>query len=232
MTLLNGLVLVTGDHAATIAAAGTGSPHAGRVHILGSLLDGDPAYEVNLAGSLGSDGAVVVDYNGWHDGDDWQSGAIVRIGSTDYDENTPAARIYEITGCRGDMNNDGLLSNFDIDPFVLALATPNDYAAAFPGLEGSADWHGNVNCDTEFDNFDIDPFIELVVAECCTSDCDPCESLAPPPTPTAEEMAAILQETVDFGRIQALIAIIDQALAGYEGDQYDYWSAVLAALQG
>ncbi|MBL8879256.1 MAG: YncE family protein [Phycisphaerales bacterium] len=61
----------------------------------------------------------------------------------------------------GDMNGDGQLNNFDIDPFVLALTQPDQYAAQFPGLNGAC--AGDVNGIDGLNNFDIDPFVELLV---------------------------------------------------------------------
>lgn len=60
---------------------------------------------------------------------------------------------------RGDMNCDGLVNNFDIDPFVLALIDPVGYEAAFPECTHS----GDVNNDSRFDNFDIDPFVAMIL---------------------------------------------------------------------
>ncbi|MBK8915312.1 MAG: hypothetical protein IPM64_12070 [Phycisphaerales bacterium] len=56
----------------------------------------------------------------------------------------------------GDMNCDGAVNNFDIDPFVLALVDPAAYAEAFPLCNPMA---GDVDGDGHFDNFDIDPFV-------------------------------------------------------------------------
>ncbi|MBK8915221.1 MAG: immunoglobulin domain-containing protein [Phycisphaerales bacterium] len=61
---------------------------------------------------------------------------------------------------RGDMNCDGATNNFDIDPFVLALVDPVEYAATYPGCDTR---NGDVNCDGDFNNFDIDPFVSLLV---------------------------------------------------------------------
>ncbi|MBK8914407.1 MAG: hypothetical protein IPM64_07355 [Phycisphaerales bacterium] len=64
---------------------------------------------------------------------------------------------------RGDMNCDGAVNNFDIDPFVLALIDPAGYAAAFPDCTPS----GDMNNDSRFDNFDIDPFVACVILGGC-----------------------------------------------------------------
>jgi len=81
------------------------------------------------------------------------------------------ARAYET----GDLNCDGAINVFDIDPFVLALTDPVGYAAQFPScsyLLADTNHDGNVNV------FDIDPFVELLTsapptAACCypTGDC-------------------------------------------------------------
>jgi hypothetical protein len=59
----------------------------------------------------------------------------------------------------GDMNCDGALNAFDIDPFVLALTNPAAYAAAFPDCNYLA---GDINDDGLVNAFDIDPFVLLL----------------------------------------------------------------------
>ena len=60
---------------------------------------------------------------------------------------------------RGDLNCDGQVDLFDIDPFVLALTDEAGYNAAFPDCDPLlADIDGN----GEVDLFDIDPFVELL----------------------------------------------------------------------
>ena len=67
--------------------------------------------------------------------------------------------------CFGDMDCTGVVDNFDIDPFVLALMSANDdppyadYYAAYPTcnpLHADVDENGVLNL------FDINPFIELL----------------------------------------------------------------------
>lgn len=60
----------------------------------------------------------------------------------------------------GDMNCDGLVNGFDIDPFVLSIVRPEQYAVQFPGCDIM---HGDVDLNGRFDNFDIDPFVNLLV---------------------------------------------------------------------
>ena len=62
----------------------------------------------------------------------------------------------------GDLNCDGLVNSFDIDPFVLALADPAGYALAHPECDrmlADVDGDGAVNV------FDIDPFVVLLTAD-------------------------------------------------------------------
>jgi hypothetical protein len=59
----------------------------------------------------------------------------------------------------GDLNCDGAVDAFDVDPFVLALSDPAGYAAAFPDCAGTL---ADVNGDGAVDAFDIDPFVEVL----------------------------------------------------------------------
>jgi len=59
----------------------------------------------------------------------------------------------------GDLNCDGVVNPFDIDPFILALTDPAGYAAAFPACLGL---NGDANADGILNPFDIDPFIALL----------------------------------------------------------------------
>jgi len=60
---------------------------------------------------------------------------------------------------KGDLNCDGVVNNFDIDPFVLALTDPAGYAKQFPNCDRML---ADVNGDGVVDNFDIDPFVKLL----------------------------------------------------------------------
>lgn len=64
----------------------------------------------------------------------------------------------------GDMNCDGVVNNFDIDPFVLALTDTTAYEAAFPDCNIN---NGDVNDDGVVNNFDIDPFTECIAGGGC-----------------------------------------------------------------
>lgn len=59
----------------------------------------------------------------------------------------------------GDTNCDGLVNNFDINAFVLAITNPTDYQAAYPECNVN---NADVSGDGRVDNFDIDPFVALL----------------------------------------------------------------------
>ena len=59
----------------------------------------------------------------------------------------------------GDLNCDGVLDNFDIDAFVLALTDPPGYSAAYPACNSLL---ADCNRDGSASNFDIDVFIDLL----------------------------------------------------------------------
>jgi hypothetical protein len=62
-------------------------------------------------------------------------------------------------GQPGDLNCDGLVNNFDIDPFVLALSQPDQYVIQFPNCNIN---NADVNGDGNVNNFDIDAFVALL----------------------------------------------------------------------
>jgi hypothetical protein len=59
----------------------------------------------------------------------------------------------------GDLNCDGVLNAFDIDPFVLALTDELAYAGAYPDCDRNL---ADCNQDGAVNAFDIDPFVELL----------------------------------------------------------------------
>jgi outer membrane protein assembly factor BamB len=60
---------------------------------------------------------------------------------------------------RGDLNCDGELNAFDIDPFVLALTDPASYAGMYPACD---EMYADINADGVVNAFDIDPFVALL----------------------------------------------------------------------
>jgi hypothetical protein len=59
----------------------------------------------------------------------------------------------------GDLNCDGAVNAFDIDPFVLALTSPPTYATQFADCDYML---ADCNGDGEVNAFDIDPFVALL----------------------------------------------------------------------
>nr|QDY92649.1 hypothetical protein fos2004AM_00018 [uncultured Planctomycetota bacterium] len=59
----------------------------------------------------------------------------------------------------GDMNCDGTLSFLDIDPFVLAIDSRDDYEAEYPDCDY---YNADCNEDGTVSFLDIDPFVELL----------------------------------------------------------------------
>ena len=80
------------------------------------------------------------------------------------DESGPDAVPFKVLGVElgtlGDLNCDGVLNAFDIDPFVLALTDPAGYAAAWPNCDRML---ADINGDGVVNAFDIDPFVDLIV---------------------------------------------------------------------
>lgn len=79
----------------------------------------------------------------------------------------------------GDMNCDGNVDFFDIDPFVVALTGEAAYVAQYPNCEYL---HADVNNDGVSNFFDIDPFVNVLVGNPIernwlgpNSTCDQCQ---------------------------------------------------------
>ena len=90
----------------------------------------------------------------------------------------------------GDMNCDGSLNSLDIDPFVMALADPDAYEAAYPECDIL---NADINGDGSINSLDTDPFVALLAGSptCddgilnqgeeridCGGPCPPCECLS------------------------------------------------------
>lgn len=75
-----------------------------------------------------------------------------------------APRFLATVGCRalaGDLDGDGRISNFDVDPFVQALVDPAAFALAHPTIDRLC--AGDINRDGRMDFFDIDPFVNCLL---------------------------------------------------------------------
>jgi streptogramin lyase len=79
---------------------------------------------------------------------------------------TPVLCDLSVRSLLGDMNCDGALNTFDIDPFVLALtATWPDYAEYYAQFPCCPRDLADVNCDGEVNTFDIDPFVSMLTSD-------------------------------------------------------------------
>lgn len=77
---------------------------------------------------------------------------------------TNAVRNLTVVTCSelaGDLNGDGRVNSFDIDPFVLALSDESAYHVQFPNVDRLC--AGDINRDERMNSFDIDPFVTLLV---------------------------------------------------------------------
>ena len=63
----------------------------------------------------------------------------------------------------GDLDGNGQVDNFDIQPFELALTDPVAYAAEHPAVVDFRE-RGDLDGDGDFDNFDIQPFEDLLTS--------------------------------------------------------------------
>ena len=52
------------------------------------------------------------------------------------------------------------MNSFDLEPFVLALTDPAEYAILYPDLDPIK--RGDIDDDGDLDFFDVDPFLELL----------------------------------------------------------------------
>ena len=59
----------------------------------------------------------------------------------------------------GDMNCDGTVNAFDIEPFLLALFDPDEYRLRYPNCNIN---RADINGDGAIDAFDIEPFVGLL----------------------------------------------------------------------
>jgi hypothetical protein len=74
---------------------------------------------------------------------------------------------YEFQGtsyARGDLNCDGSINGYDIDPFVLALTDSAAYSAAFADCDYML---ADINGDGAVNGYDIDPFVQCLTGGGC-----------------------------------------------------------------
>ncbi|MBL8878836.1 MAG: hypothetical protein JNG88_06915 [Phycisphaerales bacterium] len=78
--------------------------------------------------------------------------------------NSQTWALRRIPSLVADMNCDGARNNFDIEPFVLALNSPTEFAEVFPDCDPA---HGDVNQDGALNNFDVDLFVDCILNSGC-----------------------------------------------------------------
>jgi hypothetical protein len=208
---------------------------SGYIRVAGAF---DAPGEITFAGPVtGSGSYVTFGYSGWNENVYWDPNAVINVRDpndpntvTVYNANTPSAKLYCVTSCRGDMNNDGLVNTSDVRPFLQALNYPNTYNTTYPGLAGSRVWHGDADCDLDFDADDEDPFMVLVQRQCCDPDCPGCQGDGLNGDDSSpEQFAAELAEAVGEEYYDDLLGLIDDLIAAQDENQ-EYWQAVYAAL--
>jgi hypothetical protein len=101
----------------------------------------------------------------------WVAGYPLGTHGIDLDTNTTWAVINHdgtfavaFSTSRGDLNCDGRINAFDIDPFVIALTDPAGYAAAYPDCDVML---ADCNGDGAVNAFDIDPFVICLTSGDC-----------------------------------------------------------------
>ncbi|MGE0481367.1 MAG: DUF4082 domain-containing protein [Phycisphaerae bacterium] len=131
---------------------------AGTAYVVAALATGDPGHNVSPGSSMFVDASLTLG--------PWRTGA-----STFGFPGTSLTTSARFMGpnfafvtvappfIRADLNCDGLVNNFDIDPFVLALADAVAYAATYPACDIRA---ADTNSDGLINNFDIDGFVACV----------------------------------------------------------------------
>ena len=73
----------------------------------------------------------------------------------------------EFFGCKGDVNNDGLVNNGDIDPFNTVYNNATFYQLNYPDMF----WRADVVSDDVLNSNDIDQFVSLVTGQ-TLADCN------------------------------------------------------------
>ncbi|MFH1746980.1 MAG: hypothetical protein ABIG44_08040 [Planctomycetota bacterium] len=218
----------------------------GQIRVYGSLKDNSGVdYEIEVTGTMTSTGAVTVDYDGYHVDDKWKIDegptAVVRVNGVNYSENTPSARIYEITCPKADLNNDDDPNAYDIDPFIIAASNNCEtFGNWYPGLGGSCYYHGDTNCDDAVNAYDIDSFILRIGDPDKYArqypGCDPClggdgggEGGGAPLEPA--DVAALFEDYVAPVRMPLVVEMVAEQI-DYHADTPcgEFWEAVLAEL--
>ncbi len=183
---------------------------------------------LKVHGSLVNSGSfVTVDYDAT--GDPWGEYGGMCIGDPNdpndwYYENTPAMRLYAITQCKADVDNDEEVDSDDLYIFLDYLENPAGYGQQYPGLLGSLLFHADLNCDDVVDEDDIDPFEKRVEEGCCSPYCGDCpeggDGLS------AQQLAAGLRTHFAGERRAWLRDLVSDVADRLSGDRRTFWLAV------
>jgi hypothetical protein len=76
---------------------------------------------------------------------------------------TSANKMIPIRVCKGDINLDGKINGFDVDPFVALLT--NNWSENLSEREELLFWLGDLNSDGVISFADIDPFVDVLTGE-------------------------------------------------------------------
>jgi hypothetical protein len=162
-----GTCLITGDYAA--------GPESVTEFALADIAAG-PASQMLLFGEAGLDGVLRVTFpEGFPALSEGESftliSALSRDGTFGGFDLAPGYRwqvayvggevILTVGERTGDLNCDGVVDFFDIDPFVTVLVDPAGYATAYPSCDPQ---QGDIDDDGFVNFFDIDPFVELLLS--------------------------------------------------------------------
>lgn len=66
---------------------------------------------------------------------------------------------FDLDAAPGDLNCDGSVNGFDVEPLVLALSDPVGYAGEYPDCDIA---NGDLNADGSVNGFDVDGFVALL----------------------------------------------------------------------
>jgi hypothetical protein len=111
---------------------------------------------VDADGDCGELNSVAIDSSGfmhvaYYVGDGYSQSGVIRYARS----TTPVVIV-------GDLNCDGAVNGYDVDPFVLALTNRTAYAAAFPACDYML---ADVNDDGAVNGYDVDPFVALLTGK-------------------------------------------------------------------
>ena len=236
MADLEGIIHVGGSVGGDVHITGD---CVGDVLMDGALADGEADYEIEIDGVKAPDAIIAANHDGPNPDDDYWYG-VVRIDGADYPDPVEARNLWEVTCYKGDMDNNGHVDAFDIDPFTEALADLPAYLAVYPGLAGSAVYRGDMNCDDALNAFDIDAFTLRLSdpdAYYALYDCEVCpgERLMGDGGCVGSEpadIAALFELHINAERLPFVIDAIHELVAHFDDTpRGEFWAAVLAELE-